>query len=112
MSDFDVERVLDQLDDWLFEGTTMSPDNGLSIRRHLKEAFTRCHDAAVREREALWIEYIDLMGEELNDLIALASTHGWQSSRVGEGKRMRGLLGIEPHERRRQREDPTDDRTP
>jgi len=34
-------------------------------------------------------EYIKLLGEELNDLMGLAFSHGWQSSRVEEGEAAR-----------------------
>lgn len=38
--------------------------------------------------------YIKLMGEELDDLMVMASIHGWESSRVKEGKTMRHILGV------------------
>lgn len=37
-------------------------------------------------------EYIELLGEELDDVVQLASLHGWKSSRYEEGKKLRGEL--------------------
>ncbi len=34
-------------------------------------------------------EYIDLLIAEINDLCGMASVHGWRSTRVDEGKRLR-----------------------
>jgi len=34
-------------------------------------------------------EYINLLGEELNELATLAHTHGWKSSRIEKGKKLR-----------------------
>ena len=48
------------------------------------------HDATV----ALWREYAELLGAELLEVIGLAATHGWKSSRYEEGKRLRAALGI------------------
>ena len=103
MGDFDVER----------EADLFCNRHGLSPARFFTQAradwakrFTCCHDAAVKEREALWLEYVDALDDELDELVGLATTHGWQSHRIDEGKRLRGLLGIAPHdERRRKREE-------
>lgn len=37
-------------------------------------------------------EYIELLGEELDDVVQFASLHGWKSSRYEEGKKLRGEL--------------------
>lgn len=34
-------------------------------------------------------EYIQLLSDELNEVVGMASIHGWQSSRVAEGERLR-----------------------
>ena len=34
-------------------------------------------------------EYIKCMGEELNDTATLAGIHGWRSTRVAEGRKLR-----------------------
>lgn len=34
-------------------------------------------------------DYISLLGEELDEIVPLASTHGWKSSRVEEGENIR-----------------------
>ena len=37
-------------------------------------------------------EYIKLMEDELNDVIGMASIHGWQSKRVQEGIKLRNEI--------------------
>lgn len=37
-------------------------------------------------------EYISLLGEELDELAALSTTHEWKSSRIAEGKRIRSEI--------------------
>lgn len=34
-------------------------------------------------------EYVSLLGDELNDTVGMASIHGWQSTRVKQGKDLR-----------------------
>lgn len=34
-------------------------------------------------------DYIKMLGDEIGELACWATTHGWQSSRIEEGKRMR-----------------------
>jgi hypothetical protein len=34
-------------------------------------------------------KYISLLGEELDELASLATIHGWRSSRVSEGEKLR-----------------------
>lgn len=37
----------------------------------------------------LYEEYIKLLGDELNDVVVMASIHGWKSDRVEQGEEMR-----------------------
>lgn len=37
-------------------------------------------------------EYINLLVEELDELVSIASVHGWKSSRVEEGERLRSEI--------------------
>lgn len=50
--------------------------------------------AALEAREALWREYVELLNGELQETIGLAFVHGWRSSRVEEGERLRALLNL------------------
>lgn len=49
---------------------------------------------ALREREKLHLEYEKLLGEELNEVVHYAASHGWQSSRFDKGVELRKKLGI------------------
>ena len=46
----------------------------------------------------LWQKYAKLLGDELTEIIPYMVNHGWHSTRYEEGKRLRGLLGIEEDE--------------
>ena len=37
-------------------------------------------------------QYIELLGAEINELIPLAFTHGWVSTRAEEGRRLRAII--------------------
>jgi len=39
-------------------------------------------------------EYINLLGYELNDAVGMASIHGWQSTRVEQGKILRAKIEL------------------
>lgn len=49
------------------------------------------------ERERLWIEYVKLLVDELNELMPLAANHGWVSTRHEKGKELRRQLGLDEH---------------
>ena len=37
-------------------------------------------------------KYIELLGEELDELMLIASIRGWKSSRIDEGKKARNII--------------------
>ena len=37
-------------------------------------------------------KYIELLGEELDELMSIASIRGWKSSRIDEGKKARKII--------------------
>ena len=37
-------------------------------------------------------EYINLLGEELDEVVVMMAVHGWQSSRVEKGKKLRAEI--------------------
>ena len=45
-------------------------------------------EARLKARE----QYIELLGAEINELIPLAFTHGWVSTRAEEGRRLRAII--------------------
>jgi hypothetical protein len=49
---------------------------------------------ALRERERLHLEYEKLLGEELDEVVHYAASHGWKSSRYQQGVELRRKLGI------------------
>jgi hypothetical protein len=49
---------------------------------------------ALREREKLHLEYEKLLGEELDEVVHYAASHGWKSSRYQQGVELRRKLGI------------------
>jgi len=75
--------------------------DGLEINPDLLVAQKVIRDAAIkieeleRERDEarellkLTEEYLALMGDELNETVTWASTHGWRSSRYEQGKALR-----------------------
>jgi hypothetical protein len=38
---------------------------------------------------AAWEAYANLLGDELNDIIVLATVHGWKSQRIEKGRELR-----------------------
>ena len=52
--------------------------------------------ASAEEREKLWLQYRDLLGEEIDSMIVLAHDHGWRSApeALQRGKDLRAALGI------------------
>jgi hypothetical protein len=55
----------------------------------------------LEEREIYWREYVDLLGEAVDEHTGLAVAHGWKgnSRHYHEGIRLRGLLGITVRDR-------------
>lgn len=49
----------------------------------------------ITKREQLQLEYIKLLGEEINDMVGIASIHGWKSKNSERGKELREKLEIE-----------------
>lgn len=67
-----------------------------------KKFFVEYAETNVEKKQELidvLMKYITLLGEEIAELVGLASVHGWSSSRVEEGKTLRkkidDLLGLE-----------------
>lgn len=52
-------------------------------------------EARERKREVLWREYEALLIAELEEVVPLAATHGWRSSRFEDGVRLRAALAGE-----------------
>ena len=49
---FDIEKEAEELDDWLFEHSTLEQEGCMKFHQLVSEAFTRCRDAAIlAERE-------------------------------------------------------------
>jgi hypothetical protein len=66
-------------------------NNFYSLQKADQEVINE-RDAKIKAMSALqnaYEEYIKLLGEELNDLVGLASAHGWRSSRFEAGKELR-----------------------
>lgn len=45
-----------------------------------------------REIAAVFKEYAQLLGDEINDMAVFASVHGWKSSRIEQGKLLRDKI--------------------
>lgn len=52
------------------------------------------HEAHRRKVTVLLLDYIDMLVAELEETSGIAFVHGWRSSRVEEGKRLRAELGV------------------
>jgi hypothetical protein len=46
----------------------------------------------------LLIDYIEMLSRELDEAADMAALHGWKSTRVNQGKRLRAELGISEEE--------------
>lgn len=55
------------------------------ITRHICSHFSKPQNELVKALE----DYIVLLGKELDEVVPMASVHGWKSSRFEEGKKMR-----------------------
>ena len=62
-----------------------------SHRKIFEEALS--HENKQKETIRLLLDYIDMLGAEISELAPFAANHGWKSSRVEEGKRIRQALG-------------------
>jgi len=61
---------------------------GCSRCKDQYEAEIKAKDKAIAAQE----EYIVLLGEELNETVAYAYTHGWKSTRHEAGKKLRARI--------------------
>ncbi len=52
------------------------------------------HEADRRKVSLLLLDYIDMLVAELEETAQIAHVHGWRSTRIEEGKRLRAELGI------------------
>lgn len=59
--------------------------------REIARKLERERDEA-REIAAVYREYAQLLGDEINDMAGFASVHGWQSSRIEQGKLLRDKI--------------------
>ena len=66
-----------------------------SERRKLWEA-ALAEGPRLRKLALLLLDYIDLLGAELDETVPIAHLHGWKSSRYEEGVKLRAA--IENHE--------------
>ena len=48
-------------------------------------------------REKLWVSYVAVLYGELNDTLGFAASHGWNSTRVEEGRALREQLKIDEY---------------
>lgn len=65
-------------------------------RRELWEAALQ-EGPRLRKLALLLLDYIDHLSAELDEIAPMAHAHGWRSSRVAEGERLRAA--IEGHSR-------------
>ena len=49
-------------------------------------------EAEKKELIEAYEDYLNLIGEELSELMPIASVHGWKSTRHKEGKKMRKII--------------------
>ena len=65
-------------------------------RKMFEDAFA--NERKLKETIKLLLDYVDLLGAELDELALFAANRGWKSSRAEEGKRIRQALGITEEE--------------
>lgn len=79
----------------------MDGANRKTRRQMFEEALA--YEGKLRQTAILLLDYIDLLGAELEETAPIAHDHGWRSSRVEEGKRIRAALGIKDSDLERTR---------
>ena len=60
-------------------------------RKMFEDAFA--HENKLKETIRLLLDYVDMLGAELDETAPIAHLHGWRSTRAEEGKRIRKALG-------------------
>lgn len=65
-------------------------DAAVKMQSEIAQLRTALDDSVARE--AIHVEYEDLLNAEINSLTPIAYVHGWRSTRVEEGKKLRKLL--------------------
>jgi hypothetical protein len=61
----------------------------------LRAAVSLAFRAGMERQRALWIEYVKLLGDELEEVIPFMTNRGWVSTRHEKGVELRKKLGIE-----------------
>lgn len=64
----------------------------MTRRQMFEEALA--HEGKLRQTAVLLLDYIEVLSAELDETAPMASLHGWKSSRVEEGRRIRIALGL------------------
>lgn len=63
----------------------------MTIRRDLWEQ-ALAEGPHLRKLSLLLLDYIDLISAELDETAPMAALHGWKSTRVEEGERLRAAI--------------------
>ncbi len=100
LSDEAIEHLNDLMPDSIY-GSADDSNDWINDRRYFcNKQLSHCKpliEARVRretliEATTIYGEYIKLLVDELNDLVGIASLHGWKSSRYEDGIRLREKL--------------------
>lgn len=65
----------------------------MTRRQMFEEALE--NESNLKQTAIRLLDYIDLLSAELEETAMIAYVHGWRSSRVEEGTRIRTALGVQ-----------------
>jgi len=72
----------------------LGAQDDLTVEMHMNPLLLRMQIRELQLREDKWKKYVDIITEELEETIVVASVHGWKSSRIRAGAEARLALGI------------------